>query len=352
MNDNNINKVIYSFLFQRELNVSLLTEEEERLISNFSSKYLLSGYILESVNFDKNNKALKKELIWEKRTSLIKQLQTKQDLNIILKTLDSNKLNVILLKGSALNYAGISNPNIRYSKDIDLLLNKKDIPAAYQILKDLGFKYLDRHVSDRADIFYKHQMPVLANENGTLIEIHWRLTKPTLFEDCILSGDFFKNKKKIRNFNYCFMPSIDMLFLHLIYHEKFHHKYYRGPIFFFDLKDLLVFNENVIPDLNTKYNEIISKEEFNALCDLILKCTSTDNRNTKERNKLINQLENSIFNKEENLSFKELSHLNLLSKIKEKYLYNGSKYQLKKTDVKFWPYLVKDLISSLSKLEP
>ena len=159
----------------------------------------------------------------------------KRDLFKISEYFESRDIEFLVLKGMAMNLQGIFKPGVRQMRDLDLIIRQDRIPEAYAVLRELGFKYDNNETSDTAVIFTKHHLPVMTNEHGTKIELHWRITAKRFFEKCPLVDPFFKNKQPCGKYKNIYYPNYEGLMAHTIYHGVKHHKIEHGIIFLFDI---------------------------------------------------------------------------------------------------------------------
>ena len=126
--------------------------------------------------------------------------------------------------------------NEREYRDIDILVNSEDLKKAYTILLNLGFEYKNKN-SKKGIKFIRgmHHIPTLIDDNGVIVEIHFRLTLKKYYDNCPLLNDALRYKQNINGIN---IPSIEIMVSHCFYHGVVHHKLSSGPIFLFDLKRL------------------------------------------------------------------------------------------------------------------
>ena len=192
-------------------------------------------------------------------------MQIQSDLIKLSIAFKENNINYCYLKGIAIN---LTSDDSRFARDIDVLIEKKSISDAYNILKSIGFNYFDKLVTDNAKYMNsQHQLPVMKNKNGTLLEVHHRVTKKNHFYTCPLSADML-NTKKIATHNSIEIniPRIEYIIAHLIYHSFKHHNLSYGPSFLYDLKSLKSIetaDSDLVLKLLSKLN--LEKEYLNSL---------------------------------------------------------------------------------------
>ncbi len=109
---------------------------------------------------------------------------------------------------------------LRPMRDIDLLVNKKDIPQVVDLANLLNFKFINEG-TELLDNFTNnslfHDLPPMVDDNGVFLEIHFRIT--TKSDNCYLKDNIFKSKRliKIHGIN-IYAPCQNSLFAHLVYH--------------------------------------------------------------------------------------------------------------------------------------
>jgi hypothetical protein len=83
----------------------------------------------------------------------------------------------IALKGAPLALGVYPRPEDRWFVDLDLLLTKEELPAAYEALERLGYRFADTVLSSR---YYEdhHFHRILRSAQGVFLEAHWAVTMP------------------------------------------------------------------------------------------------------------------------------------------------------------------------------
>ena len=71
----------------------------------------------------------------------------------VSKIFNEHEINFVILKGMAMNHIGIYEKNIRFCRDIDILINRGQIELAYSLLVDLGFEYFDKKTKNCGKLF-------------------------------------------------------------------------------------------------------------------------------------------------------------------------------------------------------
>jgi len=351
-------KATYSHLFRNKTIFRNLNKEEEEELIKFADKFLLSGILLKYNLFHDNNNNLINGLKEISKISTLKNLTSKKDLLKIINSLNKSKLDAIVLKGMALNLHGITDSSIRYSRDIDILVEKDNLNKAYNALKKLGYKYANPKTSDKTDILIKHQLPVMKNKNGTFIELHYRVTNPEYFEQCPLTPEIVNNKMKSNLDPDIYIPSIPSLFSHCLYHAFSHHKLEHGPLFLFDLYDLYKYNNSKWPDIrkvminmDLEEKAVLTEEILNladskkleySLCMEKIACLM-DNFDWKVKsNKL------SIFG----FTKKRITMEEVMKRWLKLIRFTSHSYQVRLYSIRFWILFLSELIQRLKKIRP
>ena len=258
----------------------------------------------------------------------------------------------------ALNLEKVFSPGVRQHRDIDLLVKKEDIGRAYKILRKLKFRYDNPETSDNADFLLKHHLPPMRNEFGILLELHWRITDVNSFKKCPLTDSFFENKKESKFMNGVFIPNLNCLIAHTIYHGIKHHKYNHGPIFLFDLSAIYRFNANKWPENTILIEKLGLQIEFEK-CKKIILATHRVNKFSNEVRDLIKEILSGFdwkIEKKKKIKISSFYNKNksLIEIIKKPFLEKLSitshLYQLPKNSFKYWFYFLRDLSKSLKKI--
>lgn len=351
-------KIFFSFLFAEKTHLELLEKKEESEILSFAKNFLLSGFLLNSLRFDKKNQILLQELEEENQKFFLSYLYKKKELLEISKELNIKKINFLVMKGMALNIEKIYEPKLRQVRDIDLLVNKKDIRKTYEILKKRGFEYIYPETENRADYLYKHHLPPLINKSNVIVEIHWRVTSLEDYKICPLTDKFFISKIQSQFEKDIYIPSKECMISHAIYHGLIRDRNNLGPVFLFDLAVLFKSNNFKWPEdeaLIKKLNIEKSFENCKKLIDLSLSERNLSNK----MNILINELfiDENFKISEKKISIFGFSNRRILIHeiIKKSFLFfifTSSKYQISLFSLKYWSLLSKEFTRVIKKIRP
>ena len=352
-----INANFFSYLLKQKTTLSQLDKEEEEEIWRIAQDFLYSGFLINSLNFNKSNSELLNKLEKHNKVFFLNYLIMKKSLAEIVKEFNQKKISFVVLKGMALNLEKIFLPGIRQHRDIDLLVKKEDIGRAYKILRKLKFKYDNPETSDDAKYLNKHQLPPMRNDFGIILELHHRITNVNLFKKCPLTNSFFEKKKESKLLKGVFIPSLDCLIAHTLYHGIKHHRYTHGPIFLFDLSAIYKFNKNKWPKNLILIEKLGLKLEFEK-CKKIISTLDKDNKFSNEVRGLIKEVLGDFnwSSKDEEKSLlgfsnKRLSYEELFLRFKRSFALLSNEYQLPKASFKYWFIFFKKLIHFVKRVK-
>ena len=353
-----IESLLFSYLLREQTKVTRFSNEQEDYIIKLSARYLMAGFILEANRVDRFNVGLISSLKKQRRLATIKYMTMKQDLLNIAEVFNAQNVDFLVLKGMALTIGGIYKPGIRAFRDIDLLVPKANIPIAYEALKSIGFKYIDPRTADRATFFLKNHFPVMTNKQGTLLELHWRVTGTDSFQDCPLTEAIFDQRQESDTQKGIHMPNVAGMMAHTLYHGLTHHHLDHGPLFLFDLAAMYKFNQNQWPTDNSLIKQLDLLDEFEN-CKRLIEMAAKEQDFSMESKTLINELfegfDWSIHNKELRFSLfgifdKRISIAEILTKLKNKIQAVSHMYQLPITSPRYWFLLIRDLLRVTKKI--
>jgi hypothetical protein len=319
LNSKKIKNIFFQPLFKESITVSDLSKNDQDYIVKTSEDYLYSGILLANINFSPEYSEMREKLVRQSKNQLMKYMLMKKDLLEINHALSLKGVKNILLKGMALNEANISKPEERFCRDIDLLVDKRDIRTAYLELRKLKFKYINEHCLDNCKYLDPmHHIPPMINANGTVIELHHRITSPEIYKNCPLKDIFINNSKKIGQFR---IPPPEGLVMHAMYHGIQHNFLRDGPMFLIDIKNVikkysLKINFDAIANILTISDEVLRKVQK------LLLVVPLNNISHAETSKCINDLFNleDIFLKEKYNSISSRRNtINKLIKIRYDY---------------------------------
>ena len=158
---------------------------------------------------------------YERNNAIINQI------NFIVKIFNKNKIDYVLLKGAAILFSEIKNHKMeRMVGDIDILVKKKDVHRAQNILLENGY-YVNsnneiNYIENRIN-YHRHLDKLIHNNYIASVEIHHRLLVKN--KDYLLKpSTFFKSKRCVNDF---IIPSKFNMWLHAILNWQYNDNGFR-----------------------------------------------------------------------------------------------------------------------------
>ena len=349
MKKNELKKIIFGSLFSKKNLASCLDKKNTKYIYDFSTKYFLSGFVLAGNDFQ-NNPILLNKLSTHNRKLALKKIVLLDDLRKIEAGLKDKGINYVLMKGVAYERIKLFNSNLRQFRDIDLLVDKSDLKKAFKCILELGYEYETKLANKSCLYLYdKHHLPVLINKNKTAIELHHRVTLPTIYRECPVTEYFFSNSK-INN-----IPNISGLVIHSLYHAFQHHQLRQGPIYIFDNLKLLdkisvdeILNNKYIKTMNLERELVRMIDLKNSIKDKNILDYSFDEL-PEEPNQFYKENPND---KKYSLFFKNNHSQKLtISLLLEKLRFYKYKYQTNFISLKFILVIILEFMQNLKKIK-
>ena len=342
MKEKEFSNIFLKPLYKEKIHLNKIDTDIYDEILNLSDRFLISSHILNNLIYEKEEpneliEGLKKQF----NISNLKNLINKNEQIKIASLFSKNHIKHVFLKGLAINL--LDEEYIRYSRDLDILVNKKSLPKAYELLKESGYKFLNPLVSDNTEFTkYSYHLPILSNDNGGLLEIHHRVTDRLIYKECPLTelilNEYTTVNKSDVNIN---IPNPNHQIAHIIYHAALHHKFEIGPVFLYDInflknkinnkKDL----ENLLLRMNleeiyTNIIEFINSKRISDSFNLYKISNLKDEKKRKSNGFLY-------------LFFTKKGRLELLNIILKKFTKNEDLYQTSKFSLKFYIILLIEL---------
>jgi hypothetical protein len=148
----------------------------------------------------------------------------------------------IALKGAYLAYHAYPQAGLRPLRDLDVLVPKEQVLAAYKVLIEAGLTRIDDYQGnlDAAMLAY-HQLPPLRSASKQVnVELHFRLNHDLLHTDLSEVPGFWERciKAPLNQEQITYESPTDLL-LHMIFHAVYDHKFDNGPLLLSDLAFLM-----------------------------------------------------------------------------------------------------------------
>ena len=326
MKSSQFNHIFIGPLFKEQIRLDEIDLDIHDEIIDLSNWFCMPKQILDNLIYNQDCKSKVIEKLKKLITiSNLKNLINQKEIVKIANLFNRYEIKYVFLKGSAINLLG--SDYARYSRDIDILVEKESLSNAYMLLKKIGYKYRDPLVSDNCEyISNSHHLPVLSNKEGALVELHHRVTHKFLFKDCPLTQSMLKQYMTVEKKGLeIHISDVNHLILHILYHAVMHHKLTMGPVFLYDIKYL----KNIVDDEKILINLLKSiglDNEYIKITKYIDDQKSDDifgiynKANTKLQNK--RNIKDLAF-----LIFTKKGRLDLLQKfLRREDLYQTSKY--------------------------
>lgn len=344
-----MNEFIFDYLKGNKKKLSALGDKEINSLNYFSKKYQLIGFISSIYKFSNDERS--KELSFLRRISLAKNLMMTNDLDVICKQFNDKNINYCVLKGPALVHAKIYKSGVRFFRDLDVLVSKKDLDLAFKTLNEIGFYYENKFANNSCNVLGNmHHLPIMINNNGTYLELHHRATLSKNYQNCPISEIILKDKIF---HNGMYIPSPEALVGHALYHGLIHHKDTIGPIALFDLNEISK-KLNLQLDTNNKYVESLGLEKkIKEIKNLFVSIESEDY--TSSFSQKLDNINGNIALKRSSKSKIYIFDLKkIIYKLEKNFFYNKIeltefRYQIKRSNLKFLIFYVLELLISIKR---
>lgn len=162
-----------------------------------------------------------------------------RSLGQILRVLEKDRVEVIVLKGAALADVCYSNIALRPMTDIDILIHKKDLPKAKGVLQEIGYRLEEPDYGVVLEKFASDLKFVKEGEIG--LEVHWVLTQYERFKGIIefdMEGIWQTAESCRIDGVQCKILSFEHLILYLCTHLSLVH-FFTRLIWFCDIAEVI-----------------------------------------------------------------------------------------------------------------
>tara|TARA_B100002019_G_scaffold290791_1_gene309302 strand:+ start:1698 stop:2744 length:1047 start_codon:yes stop_codon:yes gene_type:complete len=335
MNNSQFTDIFLSPLFKEKIKLDEIDKEIHDEIIDLSNWFCMPKQILNNLIYEKECtynviERLKKQIT----VSNLKNLINQKEIIKIADIFNKHGIKYVFLKGSAINL--MDGQYVRYSRDIDVIVEKSFLSKAYQLLKKLGYTYRNSFTADDSKyIKNTNHLPILTNKEGSFVEIHHRITQSFFYDKCPLAASMLKNFTLVKKNNVDIRISdLNHLISHITYHAVLHHRFELGPVFLYDIKYLksLIDNEKDLINLLTRtglekdYKKIIGYIENKNKTDIF------DIYESVKFKKNIGKFKYLFFNRDGKFDFFNIN-IKKLKRIEDD-------YQTSKYSVKFYFFLL------------
>ncbi|WP_337133514.1 nucleotidyltransferase family protein [Priestia megaterium] len=160
-------------------------------------------------------------LYHEYKKNTFKMLQLTGEMEHLSKVFDKKHIPLLFLKGPTVAYDLFGDISLRMSKDLDILVQEKDLEGTDKILLSLGYKKEEVQTILNEIKWRHHHIEYYHPEKKILVEIHWRLHPRSLKGASFKELWRRKRKSTLTDQPIYFMGKEDLL-LYLISHGSRH----------------------------------------------------------------------------------------------------------------------------------
>lgn len=166
----------------------------EKVLANSRLKNLF----LELVDL---NEGSENEFLELKKNVLIRNQVIISDILELSKNLHTFNIHHVFIKGAAALFQINHSRSIRYTSDIDILINITDIEKLHIMLKKIGIKHSFDISYDYENSKKNHTLESIQLNSGIFLDIHFRASSPQDFSLCPYTKKFLNEYDVITNEN-------------------------------------------------------------------------------------------------------------------------------------------------------
>jgi hypothetical protein len=123
-----------------------------------------------------------------------------------LAAIEERRIRVLLLKGPALGETVYPRADQRYSRDIDILVDARNVDDTCRVLGELG--YAPAATARHTSFYRRHHFHLIVRHRlGLLIEVHWNLSRPRDYFQFDIEGLFARSRVLERSHGRFRVPS-------------------------------------------------------------------------------------------------------------------------------------------------
>lgn len=183
-------------------------------------------------------------------SNLARNILLYDELNQISECFEGREIPLVVAKGLALAETVYRNVALRPMADIDLLVEKRNLPEVMKAFSKLGFEILPQE--KEITLKYMNELHLVKHQENIkhlpslIVNIHWDLTAPIRFRGATKTNTRQMIERaqptKIANSNVLVMTPEDQI-LHVIYHATFQHPFI-GLLQLCDVVELVKLEDN------------------------------------------------------------------------------------------------------------
>ncbi len=167
------------------------------------------------------------------------------ELSDLIKEFSDKNIKMLPLKGSYLDQAIYVQPGFREYNDIDILVNKHDVPSAAAILDALGYRKMDENEKlleseGRTQVHYR-------KANSTLVDLHWEAMNNKWYPSVsrYLEDNIWQNARLVKfDGNVVLSLASEDLLIYQCIHLSVHHNF-SSLIWFKDIDQIVRFSKDL-----------------------------------------------------------------------------------------------------------
>jgi len=144
-----------------------------RMVSSIPAMQTLAPFIDPVILTDLENSQLQKSLQISHHRTIMMLLELER----LVPALGEIGCRPVVLKGASLALTVYDKPEHRWFIDLDLLVERGEVEAVYEILGRLGYKHAQTaHPARYYDDYHFHR--IMTGPQGVCVEVHWGITLP------------------------------------------------------------------------------------------------------------------------------------------------------------------------------
>lgn len=160
---------------------------ERHQLDKVLAKSRLRSLFLELVDLDE---ASENEFLELRKNTLLRNQIIISDILELSKNLHAFNIHHVFIKGAATLFQINHSRSIRYTSDIDILINIADIEKLHIMLKKIGIKHSFDIFHDYENSKKNHSLESIQLNSGICIDIHFRASSPQDFSLCPYTEKF------------------------------------------------------------------------------------------------------------------------------------------------------------------